>query len=65
MCPENDNFFLLNEKSLNSVVHYNFQKFPTHRSSCHGALETNPTRNREVSGSVPGLAQWVEDPALL
>ena len=22
---------------------------------------TNPTRNREVVGSIPGLAQWVED----
>ena len=25
---------------------------------------TNPTRNREVAGLVPALAQWVKDPAL-
>ena len=34
-------------------------------NSHHGAAETNTIRNHEVSGSIPGLAQWDEDPLLL
>ena len=34
-------------------------------SSHHGTAETNPTRNHEVVGLIPGLAQWVKDPVLL
>ena len=35
------------------------------RSSHHGTAEMNPTRNHGVEGSIPGLALWVKDPALL
>lgn len=34
-------------------------------SSHHGAAETNPSRNHEFAGSIPGLPQWVKDLVLL
>ena len=34
-------------------------------TSCRGTVETNPTRNHEVVGFIPGLTQWIKDPVLL
>ena len=42
---------------------WNLKKY--NRSSHRGAAEMNLTRNDEVVGLIPGLAQWVKDLALL
>ena len=39
-------------------------KFGLFQSSHCGTVETNQTRNHEIAGSIPGLTQWVKDPAL-
>ena len=32
-----------------------------YREAHDGTAEMNPTRNHEVVGSIPGLAQWIKD----
>ena len=42
------------------LIHINTMDGISH----HGAVETNPTRNHEVVGLIPGLTQWVKDQVL-
>ena len=42
-------------------VDLHLHKGCTMTSSRRGTVETNPTRNHEVAGSIPGQEQWVKD----
>ena len=47
-----------------SALYHSPQKNPGLRVPVVAQWLTNPTRNHEVVGSIPGLDQWVEDLAL-
>ena len=56
---------VLLKKGIWNTVTLRIIKESSNRSSHHGAVERNPTRNHEVACLIPGLAQWVKDPVLL
>ena len=56
----------LRDASILKHLKINTSQQRTEKWSSHcGAAVTNPTRNHEVVGLIPDLAQWVKDLALL
>ena len=51
--------------SYSKMLQCSKKKKSQFRSSHCGTAEMNPTSIHEGAGSIPGLTQWVRDPALL
>ena len=54
----------LNQRGWLAAMRFPLQLKSLVWSSCNGPAVTNPTSICEVSGLIPGRAQWVEDRAL-
>ena len=57
--------FMLMKINAKRLLNIKSEKNKTHGVPIVVQWLTNPTRNHEVAGSIPGLTQWVKDPALL
>ena len=58
-------FFFFNLVFIFLLLSFEVFKNIYWRSFHCGAAEMNPTSIHEDAGSIPGLTQWVKDPALL